>query len=309
MMPANGVERDSGIDEFARLLDTKSSVRVLDVFLSNREIPVTRSDLEDQSGMSQSTVSRRVREFLEIGIIEESEDDSPKMFRLNMDHPAASGLVSAYDALYDQVGEIQDASEEFDPDMDHSNEGSPFVELFRYPKNGKILSVLLGEPDAELKASEIAEGNDVDSSTVGDNISIPVEIGVIEKIIGGRYDKYQLNQDHPAVDGFRQAVEELRDDQHPREPTKDELKGTAEKPAEKIQERIAELIGEFEVDGRYERPEVSLAREAVAKEQQEPPAFAQQAHSEMRQLDGDFIDRSDRGNSRQARGSATATSA
>jgi hypothetical protein len=188
------------------------NVRILDVFLANREIPVTRSALEEQSGMSQPTVSRTVNEFLDIGIIEESEDDSPKMFRLNMEHPSAGGLISAYDALYAHVSEIQAASGEFDPDMDHSNEGSPFVELFRYPTNGEILSVLLGNPDAELKAADIARGTDVDDSTVGDNIPILVRIGVVEMIERGRHDRYQLNRDHPAVDGFLNAVGHIRDD-------------------------------------------------------------------------------------------------
>jgi len=70
MVPANGVNRDSDMDEFQRLLGKKGSVRVLEVFLGNREIPVTRSGLEKLSGMSQPTVSRTVEEFLEIGIIE-----------------------------------------------------------------------------------------------------------------------------------------------------------------------------------------------------------------------------------------------
>jgi Fic family protein len=171
MVPANGVNRDSDMDEFQRLLGKKGSVRVLEVFLGNREIPVTRSGLEKLSGMSQPTVSRTVEEFLEIGIIEESKDDSPKMFRLNMEHPGATGLISAYDALYAHVNEIQEASEEFDPNMAHSNEGSPFVEIFRYPTNGALLSELLRQPDTELTAADIARAADVDPSTVGDNES------------------------------------------------------------------------------------------------------------------------------------------
>lgn len=309
MKPAHGVDRDSAIDEFARLLDTKGSVRLLEVFLSNREIPVTRSDLKKQSGMSQPTVSRTVEDFLEIGIIEESAGDSPKMFRLDMDHPCTAGLTSAYDALYAHVSEIQDASEEFDPDLDHSNEGSPFVELFRYPTNGKILSVLLERPDAELTAAAIARETDVDGSTVGDNIPILVEIGVVEKIIGGQYDKYQLNRDHSAVDGFRNAVEELRDHQSPREPTRDDAIDTAENTVAKLQQQIADLVGEIEPDSGDGLSEDRVAAEAVSGNQQENLAFAQQAHSESRLANEAFIDWSDRCNSRQASGSTTATSA
>lgn len=309
MMPAHGVDRDSAIEEFARLLDKKRSVRILEIFLSNREIPVTSADLEKQSGMSQSSVSRTVNDFLDIGIIEESVDDSPKMFRLDMDHPAAAGLTSAYDALYAHVSDIQDASEEFDPDLDHSNEGSPFVELFRYPTNGEILSVLLGRPDAELKAADIARDTDVDSSTVGDNIPILVKIGVVEKIIGGQYDKYQLNRDHPAVDGFLNAVEELRDHQSPREPTRDDAIDTAENTVAKLQKQIEDLVGEIEANGRGDQSKASLVAEAGSENSQENQAFAQQAHSESRIQDQACINWAGRGNSRQASGSTTATSA
>jgi DNA-binding transcriptional ArsR family regulator len=310
MMPAQGVDRDSAIDEFARLLDKKGSVRILDVFLANREIPVTRSDLEEQSGMSQPTVSRTVNEFLEIGIIEESEDDSPKMFRLNMEHPSAGGLISAYDALYAHVSEIQAASGEFDPDMDHSNEGSPFVELFRYPTNGEILSVLLGNPDAELKAADIARGTDVDDSTVGDNIPILVRIGVVEMIERGRHDRYQLNRDHPAVDGFLNAVEELQDNQSPREPTKDDAKDTEEKTVATLQEQLAELLEELEESCREEQSEAIGAQERSSGDQQELPNFSQQAQFEINQRDEGFTEMSGhRSNSRQASGSTRATAA
>jgi len=203
---------------FQRLLGKKGSVRVLGVFLGNREIPVTRSGLEKLSGMSQPTVSRTVEEFLEIGIIEESKDDSPKMFRLNMEHPGATGLISAYDALYAHVNEIQEASEEFDPNMAHSNEGSPFVELFRYPTNGALLSELLRQPDTELTAADIARAADVDPSTVGDNIPILVRIGVVDKTESGRHDQYQLNRGHPAVEGFLKVIKEIQDEHSPRDP-------------------------------------------------------------------------------------------
>lgn len=309
MMPAHGVDRDSAIDEFARLLDTKGSVRLLEVFLSNRETPVTRADLKEQSGMSQPTVSRTVEDFLEIGIIEESADDSPKMFRLDMGHPCAAGLTSAYDALYAHVSEIQDASKEFDPDLDHSNEGSPFVELFRYPTNGEILSVLLEYPAAELTAAAIARETDVDGSTVGDNIPILVEIGVVEKIIGGQNDKYQLNRNHPAVDGFRNAVEELRDHQSPREPTRDDAIDTAENTVEKLQKQIADLVGDMEEDSGDGLSEERVAAEAVSGKRQENWAFAQQAHAEGRPADEAFTGRADRCTSREASGSTTATSA
>jgi len=272
MVPANGVNKDSAIDEFQRLLDKKGSVRVLEVLLGKREMPVTRSGLMKISGMSQPTVSRVVKEFLEIGIIEESEDDDPKMFRLNMEHPAASGLISAYDALYADVSRIQETSEEFDPEKGRTNEGSPFVELFRYPTNGVILSALLGQPDAELTAAGIARAVDVDTSTVGDNIPILVRIGLVEKSEDGRYDQYQLNRDHPAVNGFLEAVEELHDEHSPREPTKEDATERIEKTLVDLQSQLSEPLEEMhgepteDIEAQATRLEEEVSSSEVAKQ-------------------------------------------
>lgn len=306
MVPANGVDRDSAIDEFQRLLDKKGSVRVLEVLLGKREMPVTRSGLEKISGMSQPTVSRTVEEFLEIGIIEESEDDDPKMFRLNMEHPAASGLTSAYDALYAHVSEIQESSEDFDPDKNHSNEGSPFVELFRYPTNGALLSAFLRQPDAELTAADIARAVDVDPSTVGDNIPILVRIGVVEKTEDGQHDRYQLNQDHSSVDGFLEAVEELHNEHSPREPTKDDATERNEGPIVDLQGQISELLEEM--DG--ETVEDVDTQAGRIGGQVPNPGVAEQASAADGKSDEDFIDVDDHPRLyTQASGSGAATAA
>lgn len=285
MMPANGVDRNSAIDEFQRLLDKKGSVRVLDVLLGKREMPVTRSGLVKISGMSQPTVSRIVEEFLEIGIIEESEGDDPKMFRLNMEHPAVPGLISAYDALYAHVGRIQEASEEFNPEKEHSNEGSPFVELFRYPTNGVLLSALLRKPDAELTAAEIARAVDVDPSTVGDNIPILVRIGVVEKREDGRYNQYQLNRDHPAVNGFLEAVEELHDEHSPREPTKEDAMERTEEAVVNLQSQLSELLEEMQEEATEDiESQTTRLEEAVPD-----PRVAKQASTADDESGGDIV--------------------
>jgi|AntRauMinimDraft_4_1070384.scaffolds.fasta_scaffold02054_3 DNA-binding transcriptional ArsR family regulator len=310
MVPANGVNRDSDMDEFQRLLGKKGSVRVLEVFLGNREIPVTRSGLEKLSGMSQPTVSRTVEEFLEIGIIEESKDDSPKMFRLNMEHPGATGLISAYDALYAHVNEIQEASEEFDPNMAHSNEGSPFVELFRYPTNGALLSELLRQPDTELTAADIARAADVDPSTVGDNIPILVRIGVVDKTESGRHDQYQLNRGHPAVEGFLKVIKEIQDEHSPREPTKDDATERAEETIIDLQSQLSELLEEM--DGSFrDRPVEGIdAQEDRPGRQVGNPNVSQQARATNGEPDEDFIDNDNHTRLfTQASNSGTATAA
>lgn len=289
MVPANGVDRDSTIDEFQRLLDKKGSVRVLDVLLGKRETPVTRSGLVKISGMSQPTVSRTVKKFLEIGIIEESKDDDPKMFRLNMEHPVAPGLINAYDALYAHVSKIQEASEEFDPEKGYSNEGSPFVELFRYPTNGALLSALLRQPDAKLTAAEIARAVNVDPSTVGDNIPVLVRIGVVKKRENGRYDQYQLNREHPAVNGFLEAIEGLHNEHAPREPTKEDATDRTEETLVDLQSQLSELLEEMR-----EEPTEDIKGQATRLEEKIPdPKVAEGASAADSESGDDVISNGD----------------
>ena len=58
--------------------------------------------------------------------------------------------------------------------MAHSNEGSPFVELFRYPTNGALLSELLRQPDTELTAADIARAADEIADIEG--TVVPMEV-------------------------------------------------------------------------------------------------------------------------------------
>lgn len=212
MPAASGASTDSAISEFKHLLEQKGRVRLMDVFLTNETIPVTRGDLKKFSGMSQPTVSRRVRDLCEYGIIEESEEGSPRLFRLEMDHPAAEGLLNAYKALHDHIEEIQAASEDFKRDSDLFHAGSPFVELFQYPTNVEILAALLERPDASLKAADISRITDLDKSTVYDNIGVLTRIGIVNEVCPDytRHIRYELDRSHPATDGFLTMIKGLR---------------------------------------------------------------------------------------------------
>ncbi|KZX49603.1 hypothetical protein [Haloarcula sp. K1] len=249
MVPADGVARGSAIEEFERLLDKKGLVRLLDVFLANREIPVSTQGLIEFTRDSQPTVSRRTDDLIEIGIIEESEGSSPKMFRLNMEHPAASGLLSAYEALHEHVDEIQESSEEFEPESYDFDSGSPFVELFRYPTNGAILSALLHYPDAKLSKRDIAEIADVDSTTVGDNIPILVRIGIATREgEDSRNPKYSLDREHPAADGFLEAIAKLQVAKGPMIPTESEAHEASEQEViSSLHEQLREVMSAFGV--------------------------------------------------------------
>jgi DNA-binding IclR family transcriptional regulator len=206
---ADGTSTDT--TDFVGLLDQKGSVKLLDVFLNKETIPVTAADLAEMSGMDVSTVYRRVEDLCEAGLVEESEDSNPTLYRLNVDHPAVTGLTEAHGHLYAHLDEIQSASEQFDPESELFHEGSPFVELFRYPTNVQMLAALLRNPEAELSAAELARAADVDRATVGDNVDVLVEVGLAEKL-DPEYatgTRYALNREHPAAEGFQRAAEAL----------------------------------------------------------------------------------------------------
>lgn len=211
VMPADRISTDAATTEFERLLEKKGLVQLMDVFLSNETIPVTASDLEDFSELSQSTVSRRVRELRDYGIVERSEDSSPYLYRLNMDHPAAEGLLEAHHHLHEHVEELQAASDEFDPESKLFHSGSPFVELFRYPTNVKLLAAILANPDIGMRAADVARAAEVDKSTVSDNIEVLCRIRLItaEMPKWATDPRYSLNREHPAADGFLAAIDEL----------------------------------------------------------------------------------------------------
>ncbi|AXR79652.1 hypothetical protein [Natrarchaeobaculum sulfurireducens] len=241
MMPADRVSTDAAITDLERLLGKKGLVQLMDVFLSNETIPVTASDLEDFSGLSQSTVSRGVRELRDYGIIERSEEGSPYLYRLNMDHPAAEGLLEAHHHLHEHVEEIQAASDEFDPKSELFHTGSPFVELFRYPTNVKLLAAMLANPDVGMRAADVARAAEVDKSTVSDNINVLCRIGLItaEMPQWATDPRYSLNREHPAAEGFLGAIDGLQRE------VEDTPSAPADKESKQFPDNNSETIGEI----------------------------------------------------------------
>lgn len=245
---ANAVGREIRLE---RLLDKKGSVQLLDVFLTNEEIPVTRPGLERLTGLSQPTVYRRVEDLCEIGIIEKSESDSPRMFRLNTEYEVATGLLEAHTALHAHTDEIQGASEDYDGDDGQFHTGSPFVELFRYPSNVSLLVALLRRPEERLRAAEIARIADVDRGTVGENISILVDIGLATEYnpTYATNPTYKLNTDHPAVSGFQRAIDNIQqqDQLHtvePQPPEEEDLQTGNDEKRQEVHDRLANTVKE-----------------------------------------------------------------
>jgi len=257
MTPAD-VETCTGAEKLVDLLNQKGLVKLLDVFLTRGTRPVTTEQLMEFTGLSQPTVSRATRTLAEKGIIEMTDDGKQRAFTLDKSHPATQGLRKAHMQLHANVTEIQAASDEYDTDSELHHEGSPFVELFRYPTNVKLLAALLEHPDAELQAAQVARAADVDPATVSNNIDLLCEIGVVTK---RDYDwstdpRYALNQGHAAVEGLLQACDDLTpadDSDQEQHDLLSQITATSESDAESITgglplEEIEELLAEMETD-------------------------------------------------------------
>jgi len=203
-------QRSKGLDE---LLNQLGLVKLLDVFLGKGAKPLTSSQLEDFTGVDQSTVWRATDQLATAGIIKTSDEGDAHKYSLNDGHPAVDGLEEAHFELHLHADTIQTASQEFDGEHDdeHYHTGSPFVELFRYPTNIKLVTAFLEYPDAHLNGNQIADIADVSPKTAYDNIGLLCEIGLV-KTVDYPKDKtrYALNKDHPASAGFLMAYNDLK---------------------------------------------------------------------------------------------------
>lgn len=262
MTASSGAPTVRSKTDLERLLDKKGFVQLLDVFLANEEIPVTRSGLEEFSGLSQPTVYRRVKDLCEMGIVEKSETDSPRMFRLNTDHEAASGLLEAHTALHAHTETIKEASEEYDGDDGQFHTGSPFVELFRYPTNVSILVALLQHPDNRLKAAELARIAGVDRATVGENIQILVDIDIATKNHPSyaANPTYTLNSDHTAVPGFKAVSDSITQQvqpnpTEPEAPDEEDLQASDDKKRQQVHEHLADAVKDESTSPAEDAPE------------------------------------------------------
>lgn len=245
MTPDVGSRKKAAIERFVQLLDKPGLVNLLDTFLTYETFPQTQESLGEFTGLHQGSVSKRVNELVELGIVEEIDGTRPQEYRLNMDYPAAQGLVDTHTELHNYVREIQRASEEFDPDQAESHEGSPFVELFRYRTNVKILSAFLLFPEERFEIKHISNKAGVDQSTVRDNIDVLCRVGIIERIESQLRDttEYELNSDHPAKDGFLEVIESLQSDEPTLPADKEELTTpTNGMRLDRVRQQIAELL-------------------------------------------------------------------
>lgn len=245
-----GRDAERAEQRFIELLDKNGLVRLLDVFLTYETIPQNQEGLVTFTGFDQGTISKRVNELVDLGIVTKVDDTHPQEYHLNMDHPTATELVEVHTELQAYVAEIQDESEKFDPKAAGPYDGSPFVELFRYPTNAKLLVALLRNSDARLRVAHIQHEADVDYQTVKDNIDLLCEVGIVKRIEDTYTGdvKYTLNDEHPAKSGFEQVINaleaNLETEEEPAAPeNKEEItaKGGSDR-AEGIREKVIQLI-------------------------------------------------------------------
>jgi len=101
---------------FVRLLETKSRVRMVDVFLGKHYEELTASEVADLADINQSSVSRNIDTLLEIGIIDKVGESTPQRYTLNKSHPVSNSLRDARMALFDHTEEIDSATEDLPVD-------------------------------------------------------------------------------------------------------------------------------------------------------------------------------------------------
>ena len=91
---------NSDVDSpFYVLLQSEGRVRLIDTLLNNRSLWVTAGQLSERADVSQSTVSRRIDDFVEINLVED-EGSHPTTYRLNEDHPVTEPLAATHRELH-----------------------------------------------------------------------------------------------------------------------------------------------------------------------------------------------------------------
>jgi predicted transcriptional regulator len=245
MTPDAGASADAATQRFVQLLDKQGLVSLLDAFLTYETLPQTQTSLTELTDLDQGTVSRRINELVDVEIVEEIGGTHPQEYRLDMDHPAATELVEVHTKLHNHVREIHSESEDFNGEEANPKEGSPFIELFRYPTNVKLLTAFLMYPEERLRVRDISRVVNVDYATVSDNIEVLCHVEIIQRIESPlrEHTEYVLNEEHPAKEGFQRVIESLRSDEPTTPVDKDAiLAKTSGDRVEEVRQQIAELL-------------------------------------------------------------------
>lgn len=98
---------------FYALLKSRGRVELVDTLLDNRGLWVTTAQLNDRAPIHQTTVDRRIGEFMDAGLVE-SKGSQPTQYRLDEDHPAVEPLATAHRELHRLTSTLVEMSWEVD---------------------------------------------------------------------------------------------------------------------------------------------------------------------------------------------------
>jgi DNA-binding transcriptional ArsR family regulator len=92
---------------FVRLLETKARVKMLDVLMRDSYVALDQSELAERAGVNQSTVSRNINVFEDLGVVEASES-RPTEYRIDLDDTVVQGLRQAQTGLLKHTRRLHD---------------------------------------------------------------------------------------------------------------------------------------------------------------------------------------------------------
>lgn len=92
---------------FVRLLETKARVKMLDVLMRDSYVALDQSELAERAGVNQSTVSRNIEVFEDLGVVEASEG-RPTEYRVDLDDSVVEGLEQAQTGLLKHTRRLHD---------------------------------------------------------------------------------------------------------------------------------------------------------------------------------------------------------
>ena len=92
---------------FVRLLETKARVKMLDVLMRDSYVALDQGELAERAGVDQSTVSRNIEVFEDLGVVEVSEGRR-KEYRVNLEDSVVQGLRQAQTGLLKHTQRLHD---------------------------------------------------------------------------------------------------------------------------------------------------------------------------------------------------------
>ena len=178
-MTANRSEHSPGNQSaFVELLGSPGRVKMLEAFLDNHETTLTAKDVADYADISESTFSRNADLFLDLDLIEQTDQvGKTRFFSLNKESPLAEDLARAQYHLLEQVPGVEPERWTTDDEPSEAVDvGEPTAEEERVAEILPKLFVEESEADREELLSELADIAAHDPETITDAIPAVIEL-------------------------------------------------------------------------------------------------------------------------------------